>query len=493
MIQMALHGLSAAELRDDIYFQPDFVRLHARPNPVDSMDDGILRHSASVRSVPGTDFEDLETPHGYGGPIALDVPSLADGLRKWRRRQTEQGRLAEFIRMHPFANALAYRDILDMVRFDRLTVLVDLQISEQERWRAYSKGTRHAINRSRKSVVVRRLKADEVDIFKTCYEEGLKRNRADAQYFFSDIYYRDLLSADWCTTWCAETADKVIAVASFLSHGPLAHYHLAGGLAESRNDGANYAMLEAAFKHFRAAGCRWMHLGGGRTAAPDDELYRFKSKFSTMRAAFYTGGMIFRADDYKRMSNDESRYFLSYRFAPTQSKLSVGTQLTLRPATLQDYFAFFRLRCSVEIMAWSGFNAPPSWDELSKWYESKLAPESGRIIYLGQVKDTVVGYAYADRDGKIVQTSFAVGPDFTGKGWGREILRQLVSAIRRDCPGASIQAWIFPENAASIKAHEAAGYRKDPQRGVRNVAMTNGMNVSIQACWVHSVDDQQSR
>ena len=108
-MDLTLHGLTPTELLDDVYFRPDYVRLHARPDKIDSLIRENFRHAAAVRPIPGTRFEDLETPHGYGGTSATDTSALVEGLAEWRERQRRAGRVAEFVRLHPFVNPMALR------------------------------------------------------------------------------------------------------------------------------------------------------------------------------------------------------------------------------------------------------------------------------------------------------------------------------------------------------------------------------------------------
>src|ERR1700758_1720126 len=109
----------------DVYFRDDFLALHA-PQGLDRLSRVDFHHAAVEVPIPGSDRRDLETPWGYGGPVALSAQVLADGLAEWRARQQAHGRVAEFIRLHPFINPVPLWDKLDMLVFNRPTVVVDL-------------------------------------------------------------------------------------------------------------------------------------------------------------------------------------------------------------------------------------------------------------------------------------------------------------------------------------------------------------------------------
>lgn len=70
-----------------------------------------------------------------------------------------------------------------------------------------------------------------------------------------------------------------------------------------------------------------------------------------------------------------------------------------------------------------------------------LTPISSRCVYAG-----------------VAEVSVYVDPAFSGKGIGSGLLDQLVRASEQEGIW-TLQAGIFPENAASLKIHEKAGFR----------------------------------
>jgi phosphinothricin acetyltransferase len=99
----------------------------------------------------------------------------------------------------------------------------------------------------------------------------------------------------------------------------------------------------------------------------------------------------------------------------------------------------------------------PSWEEWSKdhliiarfvavenhqilgW--AALTPVSGRCVYAG-----------------VAEVSIYVAADARGKGIGKTLLQALIKASEENDLW-TLQAGIFPENIASIKLHEANGFR----------------------------------
>lgn len=99
----------------------------------------------------------------------------------------------------------------------------------------------------------------------------------------------------------------------------------------------------------------------------------------------------------------------------------------------------------------------PSWED---WNQSHLT--SCRIVM--QDDENVIGWAaltpvssrcvYAG----VAEVSVYVDPEHSGKGIGLELLNELVK--QSEAEGIwTLQAGIFPENIASLRIHEKAGFR----------------------------------
>ena len=320
---LALFGLDPQALLDDVYFRADFLALHAHPDACDRLDAGDFRIGAAVRAIPGPIpghtwpgqiWYDLETPHGYGGPVARDRAALEAGLAGWRARQRVAGRVAEFIRLHPCLNPEALTGLVDHLAFNRLTVMVDLRPSAPARRAGYSQSTRRFLRHAEKVLTVRRLGPTEGPLFQRLYDAMLERHGAEARYAFPPAFHQALLEAPWCRTWVAEQAGEAVAASCFLATpSPVAHYHLGGGTEAGLRSHAQFLLFETAFEHFAAAGQHWLHLGGGRTPSADDSLWHFKTRFSPVQARFHVAGLIHTPDRFAALGGSRDGRFLGWR------------------------------------------------------------------------------------------------------------------------------------------------------------------------------------
>jgi L-amino acid N-acyltransferase YncA len=101
---------------------------------------------------------------------------------------------------------------------------------------------------------------------------------------------------------------------------------------------------------------------------------------------------------------------------------------------------------------------PPAWEAWDRSHraDSRLVARDGR---------RVVGWAALSRVsercayGGVAEVSVYVAADARGRGVGRRLLEELVRCSEENGVW-TLQAGIFPENAASIALHERCGFRR---------------------------------
>jgi len=115
---------------------------------------------------------------------------------------------------------------------------------------------------------------------------------------------------------------------------------------------------------------------------------------------------------------------------------------------------------------------PPNWEsfDAAKLTDHRLVARGKRDEVLGwaAVSSTSARPAYAG----VVEHSVYVATEGRGRGIGHHLLQQLI--ISTEQAGIwTLQASVFPENSASLRLHQATGFRRVGER--RAIArMTHG-------------------
>jgi CelD/BcsL family acetyltransferase involved in cellulose biosynthesis len=328
-----------AEARD-VYFLPEYAALYehpgARARALVYTDGGeTLLHVFMERRLGGADLV-AEGVYGYGGPIATstDGEFLAAAHAALAERQRAAGVISEFVRFHPLLANQRWAPAAWAPTLDRHTVAVDLASAAAEREAAYAPTQRNRLRRARRAGVVVERSESPADraTFAALYAATMRRNAARSFYLFGADYFAALWSglADRAHLFVARHGGRVVAGALVLAHGPFLHHHLSASAAEAQVLAPNNLLFHEIGAWGTAQGFRWFHLGGGRTSAPDDELLRFKARFSGVRLPFWIGRIVHDAARHARRREawlarhpgraaDAARYFQVYALEPEEA------------------------------------------------------------------------------------------------------------------------------------------------------------------------------
>ncbi len=257
-------------------------------------------HSFHLSPIQGTGWNDIQSPYGYGGPVATtDQPEfIAQAEAHYLAWAREHRVVAEFIRFHP---------LLDNWRFyggesftDRETVW--LTLDQNDPLSGYEVRQRTAVRKAIKSgIEVRWLNGKEMlALFPGIYRQTMADIGADDFYYFNDAYFEALLGLPFACGCIALRNNEPVAGAVFLGFG-LGEYHLSGKTHEGAKVSATSLLIHEAAGRLRNAGLARLHLGGGTTREAADALLFFKAGFSPRRAVFRIGRRIFLPDAYQQL------------------------------------------------------------------------------------------------------------------------------------------------------------------------------------------------
>lgn len=265
---------------------------------------------------------DATSVYGYAGPITSAAPVDPDLVAGFHRTLheglVERGAVSLFARLHPLLEQPP--QLAGMGELERLgdTVSIDLLQPPEAQLAAYRRNHRRDLARLERKGYRTTIIDGPGDLraFAALYHENMRRVHAKPQYFFDAAHFARLAGAlgpALAMASCHQD-DRLVGGALFMRHGPIVQYHL--GAVCDRHVAAAPAkqLIDAARRHFHAAGAEVLHLGGGRGAA-EDSLFHFKAGFSPRRHAFRIWRWIIDADAYGMLAEGKAAtdFFPAYR------------------------------------------------------------------------------------------------------------------------------------------------------------------------------------
>jgi RimJ/RimL family protein N-acetyltransferase len=129
----------------------------------------------------------------------------------------------------------------------------------------------------------------------------------------------------------------------------------------------------------------------------------------------------------------------------------------IRRAVIGDARFFWEVNNHPSVRAQSISTEPIPWETHEPWFARKIA-DTNALLFVAIVDDVraaVVRFDLAEGEATI---GVAVAPSFRGRGIGARIIVGATEELGRDRPRARPVAWIRPDNVASRRAFERAGY-----------------------------------
>jgi hypothetical protein len=286
----------------DVYFLPQYHHLHEANGEgtahcfVAEQDNNVLVYPFLLRPIPNTDYTDIETIYGYSGTLATTTQPhfLHAAWAAFAEWAAEKRVITEFVRCHPLLNTAQYAAAECRITLDRTTVYIPLVTEEENLWASYPSQQRTRLRQAQHAGLICRdiTHAEGWRSFQTLYAQTMQQLEARDYYYFSDAYFDHLSSpqlAPYTRLFGVFEQEKCIAAAVFLIYAPFMHYHLGGSDAAHRQHAPNNLLFHTAAAWGGKHGFTHLHLGGGRTSAPEDALLRFKKTLSHERSTFYIG------------------------------------------------------------------------------------------------------------------------------------------------------------------------------------------------------------
>ncbi|WP_290774650.1 MULTISPECIES: GNAT family N-acetyltransferase [unclassified Exiguobacterium] len=274
---------------------------------------GTLIYPYLRRRIPGTLFEDITTPYGYGGPSFKGIWSL-DQIREARERFerycNETGIVTETVRFHPLLhNQELGQYWCHQTEILQPTVTLELMDPFEMIESDFSQMTRRNIRKARREGVTIRLgRPEEYGDFAHLYQMTMDKHQADARYYFNQTYFNHFADGRINNVLLlAEHDGRIIAGCIVLTGRQFAHYHLGASDPASLVLRPNHLLFAEMIRWAKQAGFQALHLGGGTTRSNTDSLLAYKRSFSANQTFFGLGTSILDATIYERLTRQFER------------------------------------------------------------------------------------------------------------------------------------------------------------------------------------------
>jgi RimJ/RimL family protein N-acetyltransferase len=160
-----------------------------------------------------------------------------------------------------------------------------------------------------------------------------------------------------------------------------------------------------------------------------------------------------------------------------------GERLRLRQVREDDCRLLWEWANDKEVRASAFSSDPIPWEEHVRWFIRKLHEPTCFIFIAVDNEDTPLGQVRfdVDKDGE-AEIDVSIDRDKRGLGYGALLISKAVKEVIRVTHIRAVHAFIKPNNEASMRAFERAGFKR---LGVENVRG----NIALHYIWRRS-DEQ---
>lgn len=326
----------------DFYFTYDYHYISKDENEVPILikyteGNTSLLFPLLVRPIENTAYYDAVSVYGYAGVLAINIDAhfnknkfhneLFDFLKK-------QKIVSVFSRLHPY---IEYQESL-LEGLGNITTLgkvvyIDLTEDPKNQKQMFSSRTKTYLNTSRKTCsVIESKDENHLMTFMELYRETMNRVKADEHYFFSEKYFRKLLtSEDFNAKLLLNIHDESQTVRGCvlcIEKGPFVQYHLSALNDACHDPGAIKLLIDEMRINSIKAGFTYLNLGGGR-GSNEDSLFAFKSNFSKKFKDFKIWKCVVNEEIYRTLvenhlkDSNENRLIDADFFPAYRAKINV--------------------------------------------------------------------------------------------------------------------------------------------------------------------------
>ena len=138
-----------------------------------------------------------------------------------------------------------------------------------------------------------------------------------------------------------------------------------------------------------------------------------------------------------------------------------GDDLRLRRVQQEDCRQLWQWANDPEVRPVSFASEPIPWERHLEWFNSKLRDPNAVLYLVVDGEDIPAGQVRFQIDGSVAAVSISLAPPFRSKGYGRVVLAMATEDLFRTTAVKQIDAYVKPNNAASLRLFIRAGYSRE--------------------------------
>ena len=316
LINQSLEGVQ------DLHFSPEYLNIYEVTYGVKALclkkklNDGFLYQPLILRKIPNTNYSDITSVYGYGGPIStknckLKIDDLIGFENEFRIWANSINAVSEYCLLHPLLGDFQKKLITvnTEVKFRKKIINLDLSSSLASIWSRIEERQRKAIlTAKKKGIRIEKINGNQDDFleFHRQYIKTMEDVGASNFWYFPENYFSNCSS-------CLGTKKVIIlkaidnghAIASAIhlySNNNL-YYHFSCSIKEERKKNAMPLLLFESILWAKSMGIKNFHMGGGRTDG-EDELFTFKRSFGGQPISSYYYCRKFNSEIYDKLSDE---------------------------------------------------------------------------------------------------------------------------------------------------------------------------------------------
>lgn len=268
------------------------------------------------RKVFDSEFFDLTSVYGYGGPIYSDIEVLENLTlitffqNDFLNYCNKNNIISAFSRLHPLIDQSQILSNLGTIVNLNKTVSIDLTKTLDDQRKEFGKSVKWRINRLRKSglTLLKGKSEGLISDFKIIYEETMNRLNASERYYFSFDYFKSFLNSKCFESeiYVLRDGNEPVAASIFTFTKEIMQYHLSGTNPNYFKESPMNLLLEEARITGTNLGLKKFHLGGGLNGSDEDNLFKYKSGFSKDFHQFSVWNLIVDQEKYDSLVKTKS-------------------------------------------------------------------------------------------------------------------------------------------------------------------------------------------